>query len=123
MRAIRILAAIIVTLLVAAGLAFVVAPEVGLAALDHTRQGLPYAFGGRYMGLALIVAVFAWLQDARALGVVALAGMLMSAIDAVTYVSLGEPIRVVLPHAAAFAVTSAVAWLCLSHAGQVRSAE
>ncbi|MEO0619722.1 MAG: hypothetical protein AAFZ01_10660 [Pseudomonadota bacterium] len=108
----------IVALLSFAGVSFVSAPQWALATLDHTTDGLPIAFGGRYLGLALAIAVFAWMRDVRALGVIALAGALMAAIDVFGYVSLGAPIALIAPHAAAFVVTVVAAALCLSRTWQ-----
>lgn len=109
MRFLVPLAWIVAAVLCAAGVAFVVAPDWALTNFDHTRSGLPIVFGGRYLGLALAFAVFAFLRDTRGLAVMSAAGAVMAAVDVGTYASAGEPISLIAPHAIVFLVGAFVA--------------
>ncbi|MEN0087163.1 MAG: DUF4267 domain-containing protein [Pseudomonadota bacterium] len=93
----------------AAGVAFIVSPDWAFANFDHTRDGLPVVFGGRYLGLALAFAAFAYFRDLRGLGVMSAAGALMAAVDVVAYASAGEPLGLLAPHALVLIVGAFVA--------------
>jgi hypothetical protein len=98
MKLIFLLAWVIAAVLAAAGAAFIFAPDWSFANLDHTRDGLPYVFGGRYVGLGVAIALFAWFRDLRGLGIMSLAGGTMAIVDVVTYASLNEPVALIAPH-------------------------
>ncbi|MEO0497833.1 MAG: DUF4267 domain-containing protein [Pseudomonadota bacterium] len=93
------LAWVVAAVLCAAGLAFILSPEWAFAHLDHTRDGLPIVFGGRYLGLAVAFSAFAYFKDLRGLAIMSAAGAMMAAVDVVTYWSAGEPLTLVAPHA------------------------
>ncbi|MEO0637572.1 MAG: hypothetical protein AAFY73_13085 [Pseudomonadota bacterium] len=109
MKFIPTLGRIVALALTAAGFAFVFAPDWALANLDHTREGLPAVFGGRYLGLAIAFAMFAYWRDLRGLAVMSVAGSFMAAVDVATYAAAGEPASLIAPHFAVLVLGALVA--------------
>ncbi len=90
MKTLLIASFVVSAVLLGVGLTFLVFPDLAIASFAHTAQGVPHSFGGRYIGLAILLAVFATLGDYRALSIFSAVGGLLGFIDAGIYLIVGN---------------------------------
>ena len=93
------------------GLTFLFSPTAAFDMFAHSSEGLPRAFGGRYIGLGILLAVFAILKDLRALAIFCFVGGLLGFIDFGIYLWMQHPMGDTVQHAIAGVVATSAGLL------------